>query len=302
MSPPIAALIADVRNDLGEGPLWHPRRRMLFWFDILGKRLHWCAADGSGAGSHALGRMASAAAWIDDETLLIAAEDGFYRYDIGSGSLSLLTPLEAHRPGNRSNDGRCDPWGRFWIGTMDKGAAAGRGALYVLDGDLRLECIKDGLTIPNSITFSPDRRRAYLADSAEQTIFAFDLDPETGRVRKESVFATTKGEEAVPDGSVVDAEGRLWNAQWDGWRIVCYRPDGRPDRVIEFPVQRPTCPAFGGSGLRTLFVTSARKGLGLRELEGQPGAGGVFALQDEFSGLPEPPFRFTIRRPASVGN
>lgn len=294
MSVPAVTLVSNACNRLGEGVLWHPQRRMLFWFDILGKELHWCNADGSGVGFHALEMMASAAVWVDSDTLLLAADDGFHKYSIRDRSLSLLAPLEADRPGSRSNDGRCDPWGRFWIGTMDRDAAPGRGALYVLGGDLDLQCIKTGLTIPNSIAFSPDRRRAYMADSAEQTIFAFDLDPETGRIHAEYIFATTKGEDVAPDGSVVDAEGCLWNAQWNGWRVVRYSSDGKIDRVIELPVQRPTCPAFGGEGLRTLFVTSSREGLTAAELEKQPAAGGVFAFRTEISGLPETSFRFTI--------
>jgi sugar lactone lactonase YvrE len=293
MSPAIA-LIADVRNRLGEGPLWHPRQRMLFWFDILDARLHWCDASGAAAGSRALDVMASAAGWIDDDTLVLAAADGFYRYGIADQAASLLAPLEVDRPGNRSNDGRCDPWGRFWIGTMDREAAPGRGALHMLGADLRPRRLREGLTIPNSIAFAPDRRRAYLSDSAEQTIFALELDPETGAILDERIFATTKGEQAVPDGSVVDSEGCLWNAQWDGWRVVRYRPDGKIDRIVELPVQRPTCPAFGGPDLRTLFVTSSREGLTASDLEKQLAAGGVFAFQTDISGLPETPFHFTI--------
>nr|WP_293551232.1 SMP-30/gluconolactonase/LRE family protein [Parvibaculum sp.] len=279
---------------MGEGALWHPERHVLFWFDILGKELHWCNADGSGIGSHALEMTASAAVWIDSDTLLLAADDGFHRYSIRDRSFSLLAPLEADRPGNRSNDGRCDPWGRFWVGTMDRQAAPGRGALHMLGADLQPRCLKESLTIPNSIAFAPDRRHAYLSDSAEQTIFTLELDPESGEILDEHVFATTKGEQAVPDGSVVDSEGYLWNAQWDGWRVVRYRPDGKIDRIVELPVQRPTCPAFGGPDLRTLFVTSSREGLTASDLEKQPAAGGVFAFQADISGLPETPFRLTI--------
>lgn len=290
-------LIAGVRNRLGEGALWHPSIQTLFWFDILDRRLHWCAADGGDAGSQALGVMGSAAAWVDDVTLLIAADDGIYRYDIQDRALSLLVPLEADMPGNRSNDGRVDPWGRFWIGTMDRDAAPGRGALYILDGELGLECVRTGLTIPNSIAFSPDRRRAYLADSAVQTIFTLDLDPDNGRILGERPFVSTKGGDAVPDGSVVDPEGCLWNAQWDGWCVVRYRPDGDVDRIIDLPVSRPTCPAFGGDGMRTLFVTSAREGLVSGDLASQPEAGGVFAVPSDIAGLPEPSFRLTIAAP-----
>lgn len=284
-------LSGNTLNRLGEGVLWHPTLKRLFWFDILEGHLYWCNADGSGLGSQALGRMASAATWVDQHMLLLAMEDGIYTYVIEAGAIQRVVSLEDDNPSKRSNDGRCDPWGRFWISTMDKQAAKGRGGIYLLDGTLTMKCIKDGLTIPNSIAFSPDRKCAYFADGADQTIFAFDLDPNSGEILGERVFASTKGEDAVPDGSVVDADGCLWNAQWDGWRVVRYLPDGTIDRIVFVPVQRPTCPAFGGEDLRTLYLSSAREGLDLRELKGQPRAGGLWAIDIGIQGLPEPAFR-----------
>jgi sugar lactone lactonase YvrE len=283
-------LIPDLRNTLGEGPLWHPLLQRLFWFDIPEGRIHWSNADGTETGTRQLGMIASAAAWIDETSLLIAAEDGLYTYDIASHAMTLATPLETDKPDNRSNDGRCDPWGRFWVGTMHRKAKAGEGALYIYDIASGLTCIRQGLTIPNSIAFAPDRRSAYFADSMTRQIIAFDLDPTTGNIIGERLFASDEGEVFGPDGSVTDAEGCLWNARWGGSQIVRYLPDGRVDRIIDFPVEQMSCPAFGGADLDILFVTSAKERMSDKALLAQPLAGGIFAVRTDVRGVPEPRF------------
>lgn len=285
------ALQADVGNLLGEGTLWHPQLQCLFWFDIARHQIFRMSADGGSVSCRNLPRQASAAAWIDADRLLLAANDGLYTYLIESGDMSLLAELEAGIPGNRANDGRCDPWGRFWIGTMNRSGAGRNGAIYTYFAGAAPRLLRGNLGIPNSIAFAPDRRRAYFADSAEQTIFAMDLDPATGSVLGESVFATTSGTDAVPDGSVVDEQGNLWNAQWDAWRVVRYGPDGKINQVVELPVQRPTCPALGGRDFRTLYVSSAQIDLSPAALASQPGAGGIFACRTDVPGLPEHGFR-----------
>lgn len=283
-------LHADVRNQLGEGTLWHPILQRLFWLDIHNQTIYWSSQNEAQVGHLDLRRTVSVAAWIDSERLLLAADDGLYSFSIRSGAMTLMASLEGDIATNRSNDGRCDPWGRFWIGTMDREAKPHRGAIYIFSDGKQPFRIRDKLTIPNSIAFSPDCRRGYYADTEQQTIFALDLDPESGAIVGESVFATTSGTEYLPDGSVVDAEGCLWNAQWDGWRVVRYGPDGKIRQTVEFPVQRPTCPAFGGPDMKTLYVASARTGLAEAALQMQPDAGGVFALRTEVPGIPEHAF------------
>lgn len=292
MSDTSVELRAKVDNLLGEGTLWHPPTRSLFWFDILRHEIFRLSEDGV-VERRALGRQASAAAWMDTQRLIVATDDGLYEYAISSGETTRRHDLEADRPQNRSNDGRCDPWGRMWVGTMDRDGKGRSGAIYVYDGRSPPTLVRDRLGIPNSIAFSPDRRRAYFADSTDQTIFCLDLDPASGAIKAQSTFATTAGSDAVPDGSVVDAEGDLWNAQWDGWRVVRYRPDGKIRQIIELPVQRPTCPAFGGSDMRTIFVASARVGLDDAALDTQPMAGSVVSFRTDTPGLPE--YRFSCR-------
>ncbi|MHA6264881.1 SMP-30/gluconolactonase/LRE family protein [Arenibacterium sp. CAU 1754] len=243
---------------LGEGPLWHPERGQLFWFDILGKRL--LSRRGNDPLEWSFDEHVSAAGWVDHDTLLIASETGLYRFDIATGAHSLVHPLEADTPATRSNDGRADPQGGFWIGTMGKSAERGAGAIYrFFRGDLR--CLYDGISIPNSICFAPAGDIAYFADTAAQKIMRQTLDTDGWPVGAPQVFVDVTDEGLFPDGSVCDAEGGVWNAQWGAARVARYLPDGGFERAIAVAGRHSSCPAFGGADLSTLFVTTAREGL-----------------------------------------
>ena len=165
---------------------------------------------------------------------------------------------------------------------------APEGVLYRLVGQ-DLTGMMSGIRIPNSLAWSPDGRTMYFADSHLYSIFAFDFDTSSGEIGNKRVFATTRAP-GFPDGSAVDAEGFLWNAEFNTGRIVRYAPDGRVDRVVETPVDRPTCCAFGGSELSTLFITTTSQGMTRDELAAQPLAGALFALEAPVRGLPEPRF------------
>ena len=263
---------------LGEGPLWHPERGALFWFDILGKRM--LSGDGR---AWALPEMASAAGWIDRETLLIATETGLHRFEIETGARERLAPLEADRPETRSNDGRADPMGGFWIGTMGKAAEPGAGAIYRYHKGA-LERLHGGISIPNAIAFAPDGRRAYFADTPTQRILTQPLDAEGWPDGPAEVFADLAAEGLFPDGAVTDAGGALWAAFWGAGRVARFTPEGRIERSFALPAAQTTCPAFGGPNLAVLYVTSARGGLAA------PGEadGMTFALDPGARGRPEP--------------
>ena len=189
---------------LGEGPLWHPGRGQLFWFDILGRRL--LSRAGGQPVEWQFGDMVSAAAWIDDRTLLLASERALLRFDIGTGESVPVVPLEEENAATRSNDGRADPFGGFWIGTMGKSAEPGAGAIYRYFRG-RIERLFDGITIPNSICFSPDGRQAYLADTTGMKILRQPLDDKGWPKGNPAVFVDLAGSDGAPDGSVIDAEG-----------------------------------------------------------------------------------------------
>jgi sugar lactone lactonase YvrE len=164
------------------------------------------------------------------------------------------------------------------------------GKLFVYHPGGRCETAVDAVSIANTVSCSPDGRTFYLADSAEQLIYAYDLEVQTGALSNRRIFVDLRGTDAAPDGSAVDADGYLWNAQWGGWRIVRYAPDGSVDRIAPLPVQQPTSCAFGGPGLSTLYVTSARDGLSTEALAAQPLAGGLFAMETGVRGLALPLF------------
>jgi sugar lactone lactonase YvrE len=194
---------------------------------------------------------------------------------------------EAHLPDNRFNDGRCDRRGRFFAGTMSDVRRDPAGSLYRLDADLSCHRLFSGIIVPNSIAWSPDSRTMYFADTYRARIAAYDYDAETGDLSRERLFVDAAGHPGRPDGSCVDADGCLWNAEYGGGRVVRYTPDGRIDRAIALPVSNPTCCCFGGARLDILFVSSARQRLSAEQLAREPLAGSVFAVRPGVSGLPE---------------
>jgi len=275
---------------LGEGPVWDGAAGALYWVDIEGKRLHRLLPRSGSTTSWDLPEQPGAVTPRASGGMVMVLESGLAAFDPASGDLEWIVDPEPEHADNRFNDGKCDRRGRFWAGSMH-GADPARatGNVYRFDPDGTVHRIIAGVGIPNTFAWSPDGGTMYLASSLDRVIHAYDYDVATGAIGNRRVFATTEGE-AVPDGSTVDAEGFLWNAQWDGWRVVRYAPDGSVDRVVAMPVQRPTSCMFGGDDLTTLYVTSARTGLSRRRMRRQPLAGGIFSIQAGVAGLPEAPF------------
>lgn len=273
---------------LGEGALWHPERRELFWFDIIGRRL--LSRGDAGAREWVLPEMFSAAGWVDARTLFMASETGVWRFDIETGALDRLGALEADRPGTRSNDGRADPQGGFWIGTMGKRAEPGQGAIWRWHrGETRR--LFTGITIPNAICFSPDGTRAHFADTTRQRIEAVPLDAEGWPAGEARTVIDLRPEGLYPDGAVTDAEGNLWVAEWGAGRVAAHAPDGRFLRAVPVGAPHASCPAFGGVGLDRLFVTTAQEGLDAAALAAAPLSGCVFAADPAAKGRAEPAVR-----------
>lgn len=262
---------------LGEGPLWHPERKTLFWFDILNRRLM------SEGREWVFDEMVSAAGWVDRDTLLIASESRLFRFDLETGRQQMVMPLEAEDRGTRSNDGRADPMGGFWIGTMAKDERQGAGAFYrYYRGALRQ--LFTGITVTNSLCFAPDGRRAYFSDTVTHQIMQVALDTEGWPLGAPELLLDFTKKSRYPDGAVTDAAGNLWVAFWGRGCVEGFDLTGQSLGVHDFPCVQTTCPAFGGDDYRQLYCTSAAVGLSLDgENDGQ-----CFTTLTSIQGKPEP--------------
>lgn len=274
--------------ELGEGPLWHPLREQLYWFDITGCKLLTRTKDGPHSWS--FDEEHSAAGWVDQDTLMIASASGLWRFDLGTGTRTLITPLERDNPITRSNDGRADPWGGFWIGTMGRNAEAGAGAIYrFYQGQLRQ--LFSGITVSNAICFAPNWAHAYYTDTMTAQVMRVALDRAGWPEGQSEVAIDTTDPRLNPDGAVVAADGTLWVAQWGASRVAQYDASGQMLRTVDVPARHSSCPAFGGADLRDLYVTSARQGVRQDVLESQPTNGMTFCIKNVAQGLAEPQVR-----------
>ncbi len=282
----MSAVFDDRVCELGEGPLWHPVREQLYWFDIKGKRLL-TQQNGEQQEWH-FDEFFSAAGWVDEETLIVASETALWRMDLECGLREHVVDLEADIPVTRSNDGRADPWGGFWIGTMGKSAETKAGAIYrFYKGELR-QVVSD-ITISNAICFDQTRACAYYTDTPTGQVMRQSVDLETGwPVGAAEVYLDLKPEGLNPDGAVVDAEGNVWIAQWGASRVAAYDPEGAFVKAVEVGGLQASCPAFGGPELRDLYVTSAAEDLATDLLATQPQNGMTFVEKNAGQGVAEP--------------
>lgn len=253
-----AQIFDDRLCELGEGPLWHPLRKQLFWFDILGKKL--LSQQNGKKLEWQFDEYVSAAGWTDKDNLLIASQTKLFKFNVVSGESQNICDLEADNPATRSNDGRADPFGGFWIGTMGINAEQGAGAIYrYYKGELRK--LYSDITVTNCICFSPDKKFGYYTDSRVKLVMRQPLDNAGWPQGEPSIFLDLSAETFGPDGSVIDSEGALWNAQWGASRVARYLPDSTLDLTLAVGGIHTTCPAFGGDDMTDLYVTSARENL-----------------------------------------
>ncbi|WP_460448304.1 SMP-30/gluconolactonase/LRE family protein [Alsobacter sp. SYSU BS001988] len=279
--------LIQVRDQLGETPLWCDQTQTIWWLDIERPRvqaLEWATKRHRVFPLQAT--WAGGLAFAKDGRLLVALDNSLWFMDRESGALERFIEVEAEGRGTRLNDGRCDPTGRLWIGTMDERFVEPLGTLYRIEPSGRSTPMFDGIQVANSITTSPDGRVLYFADTRRFVIWAFDIDAD-GELSDRRMFADYTGGKGRPDGSCVDAEGYLWNAVFAGGRVVRYAPDGRVDRTIELPVTNPTCVCFGGPDLDRLIVTTATKMITHEVLGREPLAGGLLSVTVGVRGRPE---------------
>jgi sugar lactone lactonase YvrE len=287
---------ADVRcvvrsaDILGEVPLWCDRTQRLWWIDVRRPALQWYDPV---SGRHEAIRLpetllVGAIALRDAGGFVLATNSGLYTYDPDRPEApELIVNPEADKPENRLNDGKCDRRGRFWVGSMNDKKREPAGTLYRLDADRRCHAMLDSFVLPNALSWSPDDRTMYFADTHNQVIWAFDFDIDDGAISNKRVFKDWTHQLGRPDGATVDVDGYLWNCMVATGELVRLAPDGRVDRVIKLPVTNPTCPAFGGAKRDVLYVTSHSQRLSPQAIAAEPYSGGLFALDVGTRGLPE---------------
>lgn len=290
-------------NHLGEGPVWDVEEGRLYWVDGTGRRVEkpalWRLDPKTGRVENwPLDHDVGALALRRGGGAVLALDDGFYFFDFRTGALDLVARVDAGEPRTRLNDGKCDRRGRFFAGGMDDQEELPICGLWRLDPDLVVSLVDRGIICANGPCWSPDDRTFYLADTFQQGYWAYDYDIETGTVSNKRLFASTQGDPGVADGSTVDAEGCLWNAQLISGDLVRYAPDGTVERRIGMPVRNITSVMFGGDRLDELYVTSMAR---VRhpaahdhfavEAKPQFGAGSLYRVTGlGIRGLPEPRF------------
>lgn len=287
-----AELVLDGRDETGEGPVWDSLARVLWWLDINRCRLHRYEPESRRHTTVATPARVGSFALREAGGMVAAMEHAVGWLDPATGAFAQLAEPEAGRTDHRFNDGRCDPRGRFFAGSMNLALGAPTGTLWRLDGRLRLVEVAGYATVANGLAWSPDGRRMYWADSRAARIwtFAYDLDEGIPYDRRIWVESDPEGPLGRPDGAAVDADGCYWIARYRGGRVLRLTPDGRIDREIRLPCSRVTMCAFGDTDLGTLYVTTARHGADPSELAREPLAGGLFACRPGVRGLPEPRF------------
>ena len=291
---PITALPGGPASLLGESPLWHPAEQSLYWCDIPGRKLNrFDPASGAHRQWH-FDTDVGCCAPLSGGDLLLALRSGLVRFDSAKGATTPLAGAPYDTATERFNDGKADPQGRFWVGTIYEPRDAPRAALYRFMGGELTKMAGDA-TVSNGLAWSPDARTMYWADTAAAAVYAFDFDAEHASLSRRRVFArfpvkvagqSLAGYGGRPDGAALDSEGGYWVAMYEGARLLRFAPDGSLTREIALPVRCPTMPCFGGPDLKTLYVTTARENRPADELAREPLAGCVLQLRVDVPGLP----------------
>ncbi|NDV00266.1 SMP-30/gluconolactonase/LRE family protein [Pseudoroseicyclus tamaricis] len=274
--------LGPVRAELGEGPVWAPEEGRLHWLDVLGQARHVTDPETGETQTHPLPRLTSCLARRQGGGWVAAGGQALHAVEEGQDGPRLAALPEGTY--GRFNDGKCDAAGRLWIGTAN---AEGRFDchLYRIPPGGAPERVVDGIAMSNGLGWSPDGRVMYYADSTAQALYAFDFEVGTGALTNQRRLFETTGDE-VPDGLSVDAEGHVWLALWGGGRLVRLTPAGEVAAEVHFPTPRVSSCAFGGAGLETLFVTTAKEGASEEERAADPMMGALFRLDPGIAGLP----------------
>lgn len=283
---------------LGEGPVWDAKQGMIYWIDILNGQLHSHHPKKNTQASIGLDQMIGSFALSDHGKIIAALKEGIYWVDKNTGAKELIIASEKHLTNNRFNDGKCDPAGRFWAGTMSLTEEKGAGSVYCIEKNKHIGLIESkkmlsNLTISNGMAWSRDGKIFYFIDTPTYEVVAYDYEIATGHIKNKRTIVCIDAADGFPDGMTIDTEGMLWVAHWGGWQVTRWNPiTGKKLSSIQLPAAKITSCTFGGDNLSDLYISSARVGLSESELAEQPLAGSLFVVKNcGYTGLPAVEFR-----------
>lgn len=286
-----AELILDEKAALGEGPIWDAAEQVLYWVDIDGKKVHIYDPASNTDNTIELQHRPGTVVKRKSGGLMIAIENGFASLDPQTGEVEVWCEPEGDKPDNRFNDGKCDPAGRFWAGSMAYDGKTPSGALYCLDPDRTVRRVLGDVIVSNGIAWSEDARTMYYIDTMTNKLEAFDYDADTGEVANRRTIVEVPDGRGYLDGMTRDSQGRLWVAMWGAHRVVCFDPQtGAQVDQVDVPASQTSACWFGGSDLDELYITSARTGLDDAALAREPLAGGLFRARPGVRGVPADEF------------
>ena len=288
-----AEIVLNCQNQHGEGVFWNPQDNCIWWTDINGYQLwQYNPITGLNKSRTMPDRVCCFAPRRSGGFIVAFAQSVVLHDNIDAteGEWTTICEFEAHNVNTRTNDGRTDRMGRFIVGGMNEVTAEYDSSVICIDKNLKVKTLIEGVSCANSICFSPDGETFYFADTLENNIQTYDYDQKMATISNRRVLTSFENEPGIPDGSCVDSEGYIWNAEWNGHRVVRISPNGKLDTIVEVPVLNPTCCSFGGPNLDTLYITTSRLMMDDEMLHREPNSGGLFAVKPGVKGISDKPF------------
>ncbi|KYC38367.1 gluconolaconase [Scytonema hofmannii PCC 7110] len=276
--------VLAARARLGESPVWDATQKLLYWVDIYNYRVHQFNPVTGQNSFFDVGDVVGCVALAGANRLIMAQRDRLAFLNTHTGEITPIIQVEADKPSNRFNDGKCDPQGRFWFGSMSQEKS--QASLYRYDPDNSLHLMETGLTVSNGLGWSPNEKVFYLTDSEQQKIYAYDFDAPTGKISNRRIFVDLTKAPFFPDGLTVDSEGHIWSAMWEGGCVIRFDSTGKEILRVKFPVKSPTNCTFVGEDLKLLYITTASVGLSQAEIDKSVSSGDLFEVQTDIAGLP----------------
>jgi sugar lactone lactonase YvrE len=287
--------LCNHKSMLGEGPVWDAANDTILWVDIMGCAIHVLDRKNNAFQSITTPSMIGSFALCNDGNIVAALQEGFVFIDKNTGEISAIGDPEKHLLGNRFNDGKTDPAGRFWAGSMSLTGETGTGSLYMLDSNLTINKKIEKVSISNGLCWSEDLQYFYYIDTPTMEVIRYDYDNSNGEISNKTRVISIPGKEGYPDGMTMDSEGMLWIAHWEGWQVARWNPfTGEKIDAIQLPVSLVTSICFGGEKMDEMFITSARVGLTDEQLAEEPLAGSSFIIEHSgYTGSGFAPFKIT---------